>query len=202
MNISQNPTGEDKKPVWSNDGRRAFLSNRNNIDDIFIWDGKSFKNGVPDTSTFTNIAKNPISNNSLVTWTNNGDVAFSGQISDDKNIQTYVWNGQNVTNISQNPDLYDGFPTWSKNGRWAFSKFWWSPKHSIYVQDADNHTIFTTNGEYPPAWSADGNLAFCVYSSKGWQLSVWDGKIITKVAEGGDISAQWFSGSSVFCSSG
>ncbi len=201
IDISQTPFGGDNSPVWNTNGQLAFSSLRNGKYDIFVWDAMSFKNNQVDTDSFINIAPELTDYMSSPNWTNKGLLAFNATGADDSHVQVYVWNGQTVTNISQNPDLHNGFPTWSADGRWAFSTFW-SSKQLVYVKDVNNQTIFTTEAEYPPAWSSDGNLAYCKRGPKGWELSVWDGKTISKVSEGWDISAQWSSGSSVFCSSG
>jgi hypothetical protein len=199
--VSQNPTGRDEGPVWNTNDQLAFLSARNGASDIFIWDGVSFKDNLPDVNTFINVMPQQTGYYSFPSWTNKGLLAFNSQNAEDTRTQVYVWNGKTATNISQNQIEDNGYPTWSADGRWAFSTFF-SSRQLIYVKDVDNRTIFTVEGQYTPAWSADGNLAFCTRSSSGWKLSVWNGKTVAKVAEGREITAQWFSGSSVFCSSG
>ncbi len=78
LNVSQNPTAEDRAPAWSADGRLAFLSARNGEDDIFVWDGVSMKNGLPDRDTFVNVAPERTGYYSYPTWTNDGRLAFTG----------------------------------------------------------------------------------------------------------------------------
>jgi hypothetical protein len=127
-------------------------------------------------------------------------LVFDGQSQLDNYVQIYVWDGTTATNMSQNPTMHNGSATWSTDGRWAFSTFF-SPQQLIYIRDSNNHTIFTVNGSQP-TWSSDGNLAFCNRSSGGWTLIVWDGKNVTKVAEGREIRGEWFSGTGLACSSG
>jgi hypothetical protein len=200
VNLSQNPLSGDGGPVWSADGRLAFGSRRDGKDDIFVWDGISFKNNLPDADTFKNIAPSLTYYESFPQWVQNGLVAFVGQSQLDHHVQIYVWDGTHSTNISQNPPMHNGSATWSNNGRWAFSTFF-SPQQLIYVRDINNHTILTVDGS-SPTWSSDGDLAFCTRTSGGWTLSVWDGKTLRKVVEGREITAKWLSGEGLGCSSG
>ncbi|MEM6283899.1 MAG: WD40 repeat domain-containing protein, partial [Chloroflexota bacterium] len=41
---------------WSSDGKLMFFSNRENVGDVYIWDGASFRDGLPDVSTFVPVA--------------------------------------------------------------------------------------------------------------------------------------------------
>jgi|GEM_PF-4707600 len=89
--------------------------------------------------------------------------------------EIYFWDGMVLKNISQNPELNDlvGYWSWNPDGRWASQ----ASKNNlhlsdqlIYVHNANNETIFTSDGR-APTWSHDGMLAFC----NGTGLMVWDG---------------------------
>ncbi|MEO8608271.1 MAG: hypothetical protein ABI690_10335 [Chloroflexota bacterium] len=197
-NLSQNPTDRDEQPAWSDDGRVAFLSAYTEGYDIFVWDGVSFKDDVPNRDTYINIAPKLTAYYSFPAWSPQGQVAFNSQTAHDTHTQIYVWEGATATNISQNPNLHNGIPVWSHDGKMAFVTFF-SQAQLLYVHDEHGRILLTTEGQYPPAWSSNGYLIFCRY---GWKLMMWDGDEIREIAQSGEISAKWQSGSSVFCSSG
>lgn len=198
VNLSQDPTREDRSPTWSADGRLAFVSVQGEAYRILLWDGVSFKNGAPDRDSFTNVAPELVAYYSLPTWTNTGSLAFESAGVGGIYSQIYTWDTGKTTDISQNPGLHNTSARWSSDGRWAFTTVF-SSLQLIYVRDADDHPLLTTKGQYTPAWSSDGDLAFC---RPGWILSLWDGSEIRPITEGYVINAQWQSGSRVFCSSG
>jgi hypothetical protein len=202
MNLSQNRTGIDESPEWSEDGTLAFLSVRNDVYDIYIWDGETIKNNLPDIDTFVNAAPELTMYMSSPTWTSEGHVAFLA-FGSEPDAQIYVWDGRTVTNMSQNPSLHNGAARWTKDGRWAFVTFF-SSKQLLYVRDGENKTILQVQGQYQPAWSPNGYLAFCDPdpSSGNWILSVWDGQQIQEVAKADDIYAKWANDDYVPCSSG
>lgn len=203
VSLSQNPSGEDRFPAWSKDGQLAFLTNRDGKYDIFLWDGVSKNNGAPDSKTFVNIAPDLTQYFSSPTWTNSGSIAFDGSGTWDLNIQIYEWNGQTTVNISKNPFAHNGGQTWRSDGYWSFATYFSDViGQNIYVRDAHNRTILTTEGRYPPAWSQDGLLMFCVEDSTGWILSMWNGINIIEIARGGFIEAKWQNGKYVYCSHG
>ena len=197
FNLSQNPTGTDRDPTWNKNGQIAFLSAQNDEYDIFVWDGRSFKNGIPDVDSFNNIAPALSAYYSYPVWTPDGNIAFLALASQDKNIQIYLWDGQTTTNISQEPSSNNGIPRWSSNGSWAFVTGYGL---GLYVHDSDNRIIFTETAIYPPAWSRDGNLIFCNADYSG--VSMWDGHDVHQIISGWEIWAQWQGGEGVVCSSG
>jgi dipeptidyl aminopeptidase/acylaminoacyl peptidase len=190
--LSLNPTGYISFPTWSAEGKLAFqfLSAQDREYNILIWDGISFTNVAPELTAYY----------SFPTWTNEGLLAFVTTPPEESHAQVVVWDGQTAINISQNPGLHNGSPRWRADGHWAFSTFF-SSEQLLYVRDAENRTIFTTEGEYA-VWSSDGNLTFCQRSNPGWTLSIWDGHQIIEIAHGYEIRARWQSGSGVLCSSG
>ncbi|MBK9751504.1 MAG: PD40 domain-containing protein [Chloroflexi bacterium] len=200
VNVSQNPTGEDRFAAWSADGRLAFLSARGANYDIWVWDGVSYRNGFPDATTYTNVEPELTDYFSGPGWTSDGRVAFLA--SPGRHAQVYVWDGQTATDMSQNPDLHNGGAVWNADGRWAFVTFF-SPEQLLYVRDSNNETLLVTDGQYAPAWSAAESLAFCDYQRPDWTLKVWNGSEVIPVAEGNLIYAQWQqTGNSVVCWSG
>jgi hypothetical protein len=198
--LSQNPTGEDRAPVWSNDGRVAFLSAHGGKFNIFTWDGQSFKNGSPDIQPIMDDPAGVIGYASFPGWTADGRLTFPSQTATDTHSQIYVWDGQTATDISQNPTLHNGGAQWSSDGRWAFVTLF-SPQQLLYVRDSDNRPLLTVEA-YQPAWSSNGYLIFCVPNRSGWGLSAWNGSEIISIAPADVINAHWGNGSGADCSSG
>ena len=151
---------------------------------------------------FTNVAPQLTAYYSSPEWTNKGLLTFGKQTAQDTHAQIYLWDGKTATNISQNPTMHNGGQTWSTDGRWAFATYY-SPAQLVYVRDADNKTILTVEGQYP-AWSSTGYLTFCTFNSSDaeWMLSIWDGKQVSRIAQAGEIFAQWQNGARNVCSSG
>ncbi len=205
VSISQNPSGEDRFPTWNNDSQLAFLSKRNGEYNIFVWDGMSKDNGVPNAKTFLNIAPELTEYYSHPTWTNTNSIAFGGPpgLVDgfDIYVQIYEWDGRSIRNISKNPFAHNGGQTWRSDGYWAFITFF-STSQNLYIRDEANRTVLKTKGQYTPAWSQNGLLLFCVPDSPNWTLSLWNSKIIIELAHGEWINAKWNNGESVFCSFG
>ena len=200
--LSQNSTGEDRRPTWSTDGKLAFLSERDGAYDIFIWDGRSTVDGFADGHTFTNVAPDLTSYFSSPVWTDSGTLSFVGYGPGDQHAQIYEWDGQKAVNISQNAGLHNGGQSWRGDGTWAFVTYF-SPEQLLYVRDSNNQTVLTTAGEYPPAWSENGRLMFCVPDSAGrWGLAIWDGSAVVEIANDYEIEAFWSNGAGVLCSSG
>jgi hypothetical protein len=201
LNASQNPFGEDRSPTWSQNGQLAFLSNRNEEYNILVWDGISKNNSAPDSKTFVNIAPELTQYFSNPIWTNSDSIAFSGGSESDLYAQIYEWDGQTAKNISQNPSFHNGGQTWRNDGYWSFITFF-SSGQNLYVRDNINQTVLETKGQYRPAWSHNGLLAFCVPEYPNWALSIWSGKNAVEIAHGNFIVAKWNNGEYVFCSNG
>ena len=201
VNVSQNPSGNDRSPAWSKYGQLAFLSERNGECDIFVWDGTSINNGAPDVKTYLNIAPELTQYFSSPTWTNTNTIAFSGGSASDKHVQIYEWNGQSAKNISQSPLFHNGGQTWRDDGYWAFTTFF-SSSQNLYIRNNNNQTVLETKGQYQPAWSTNGLLIFCVPEHPNWTLSMWNSKAIVEIAHGNLITAKWANGEYVLCSNG
>ena len=80
FNLSQNPDGWDSTARWSENGQLMFSSRRDGEDGIYVWDGVSFKDGVPDVNTFIRVAPElqPVD----PTWTADGLVGFTTYLDD------------------------------------------------------------------------------------------------------------------------
>lgn len=200
-NLSQNPTGVDRNPSWSADGKLAFLSARDGEYDILIWDGISVKDSVPDINTFSNVMPEFTAAYSSPTWTNEGLLAFLAIPFQEEHRQVFVWDGQTATNISQNPGSPNQYQRWRADGHWAFQTFA-SSQGILHIRDAENRTILTTAGSFQPVWSSEGNLIYCNGNRVRYILSMWDGQDIIDIAQGYPIFAQWQSGPSVLCARG
>jgi hypothetical protein len=205
MNLSQNPTGEDRSAVWSANSKLAFLTSSEGGYQIVVWDGFSYHDGLPDRSSFTVIAPEMTAYYSYPTWTTDGQIAFGVQLPNDHYSQVYVWNGETATNYSQNPDAHNGGAVWSYDGYWAFVSYS-SKENLIFIRDHDNNMLLATEGQYPPAWSLTNELVFCrseyTDTSFEWILSMWDADSLSQIASGTEIYAQWQSGQKTVCSSG
>ncbi|MBI5932556.1 MAG: PD40 domain-containing protein [Chloroflexi bacterium] len=202
INVSQNASGTDRYPAWSADGQLAFLSEREDEYDLFVWDGKSKNNGMPDIHTFINIAPDLTQYYSEPEWTNSGLLTFSARSPSDSHTQIYEWDGRSASNISNNQPSHNGGQTWRSDGYWAFVTFF-SEKQEIHILNNKNQNLLTTSGQYQPAWSQSGLLMFCVNKapeSTGWKLSFWDGTNVREIVQGNLIVAVWRNGSGVFCS--
>ncbi len=203
VSASQNPSGNDRFPAWSKDGRQlAFLSNRNGKYNIFLWDGISKKKNLPDVKTFVNVAPGLPEYFSSPTWTSTNSIAFSTGYKNDEHAQIYEWDGKKVRNISQNPLSHNGGQTWRNDGDWAFTTFF-SKSQDLYIRDNNNRTLLETRGQYSPAWSQKGLLIFCAPdNSKSWTLSMWNNGKVISIAHGDFVIAKWNNGEFVFCSYG
>lgn len=184
-------------PAWSDDGRLAVTSNKV----IYVWDGMSFKEGMPDESTLMKVdTAVSVSIYSHIGWTSSGQLTFSGRGAKDTGDQIYVWDGRTASDMSRISDanINSGSAVWSADGRWAFVNFF-SPEQFLYVRDARNQTLLKVEAQYPPAWSRNGFLMYC---APGWTLSLWDGERIDEIVKANDIQAQWQGGEQITCSFG
>ena len=201
VNLSQDLEGIIRDAAWRPNelgSQLAFLHGQDGAYSLLVWDGVS----APTPDNFTEVAPDVTGWFSNPVWTPTGSLAFRGQGPDDTHQQIYLWDGQTVTNISQKPDLHNGSPVWSADGRWAFVTFF-SPEQLITVRNVDNRTIAELEGQYTPAWSSDGYLAFCRYGENDWQLHLWDGTQTILLDQGYEVWAQWQqSGAKVGCTSG
>jgi Tol biopolymer transport system component len=221
VSLTQNPTGEDRYPVWNEDGHLAFLSERAGVYDIFIWDGTSTINGLPDVHSFSNIAPSLTDYSTMPVWSSSGSLTFTGSGPGDGYIHIYEWDGAVATNISQNRDFHSVGQQWRSDGYWSFSTGLLSGEQLVYIRDEKNKTRLTLEG-YGARWSESGYFIFCQRPVKeshwyftelglprivkeyyrGWTLLLGNGSKITEIAQGDYIEAVWSNGERVTCSSG
>ena len=204
FNVSQTPDANESSPSWSTDGQLAFVSRQADKFDLYVWDGVSMRNGLPDRETFTDVMPNLTGWYSGGRWTPDNRLVFSAFTGKGGALQSYVWDGENsVVNISQIPNRWhSGGGDWSADGRWAFTTFF-SEVQILVVRNTQNETVFIDDGQYGAAWSADGALIYCRYAPyHGWELRLWEGKAPSIIVRGNVINAQWQSGGRVGCSSG
>lgn len=219
VNLTQNPTGEDRFPAWSEDGRLAFLSDRAGAYDVFVWDGISTVNGLPDVHSFSNIAPSLTDYSTMPVWSSSGSLTFTGSGPGDGHIHIYEWDGTVATNISQNPDFHSVSQNWRSDGYWSFHTGL-GDEQLVYIRDEKNKTRLILEG-YGVRWSESGYFIFChrtvtgarwhftkwewpriIREYSGWTLSLGNGRKITEIAQGYEIEAIWANGERVACSSG
>lgn len=201
FNVSQNPSGQDRYPVWSPQGDLAFLSSEKMEDDsvfkIIVWKEHSINKGSLDGSPIKVVAPESLKYTSVPSWSNKGILVFqaAGGI-------IYEWDGQQTTPM-QNIQNYGFWGYWGPNGYWATISGY--PESHIYIYNEKNETILKTEGGYNPAWSPEGLLVFCDYdhAAGSFIISIWNGLEITEIIKyKGYIQAEWRNGDYVYCSNG
>jgi Tol biopolymer transport system component len=173
VSLTQNPTGEDRYPVWNEDGHLAFLSERAGVYDIFIWDGTSTINGLPDVHSFSNIAPSLTDYSTMPVWSSSGSLTFTGSGPGDGYIHIYEWDGAVATNISQNRDFHSVGQQWRSDGYWSFSTGLLSGEQLVYIRDEHNKTQLIQEG-YGVRWSESGYFIFCQRIVTGTRWSFTD----------------------------
>lgn len=186
-------------PTWDHTGRLAFTSVENgNEFRILVWDGVSPKNGLPDDSTFVEVAPEITDIHSKPVWSPDGHLSFRSTRRLLTSLQIYVWDGQTTINLTQNPGSHHGEPVWSADGRWALGEYS-SASISITVRDMNNRTLFKTAGS-SASWSVNGQLLICKHGASGMSLLMWDGRELFEITTSGSITAQWPGGEWMNCS--
>jgi hypothetical protein len=204
VNLSQNPGGIDQYPKWSNDNQIIFSSLRDGEQGAYLWDGVSYKDGLPDADTFIDIKPDGyVSMGGIVlNWTHDGRWSFSGsEIDVGGYAHPYIWDGEDVIDISEDPELHHSSPIWSPDSRYYALVTYWSSRDIVIIRDVDNNTILTTSARYGAGWSLDGKLAYCVYGPP-FTLEMWNGEDTIPVTQGNTIFAQWQGGEVVSCYNG
>ncbi len=197
--LTQNPDGWDSVDIfWSDDGQLLFQSKRDDVINTFIWDGKSYRDGVPDTSSFKAVA--PDSNLSYVVWKDSNHIAgiaYEYTQHRYKEQKLIIWDVETESIISENPISH----TYARSNLSDDTQVVFSAAGSfdvwfnLDVQDMKrdlNFSILTV--DY--AWSSDGYLAYCGRDNDGyWTIQMTDGYDTWEVANshGGKWqSHQWY----------
>lgn len=202
VNLSQDENAEDRQPVWNSDGEIVFGSTNDNEYILLWWDGTSYIEGVPDTSTFTRIAPQLTVVSPFSVWFDNDQLVFEAYDTQDTHSQIYSWDKLDISNLSRNPNSDNAVPQISTDGYWAFNAFS-SDSFHLYVRDENNETIFQKRGHGSPAWSSGGSLMLCGRDGNGgWKLSIWNRSTLSTLTQGDEIFAQWRSGHMSVCSDG
>lgn len=208
FNLSQSPVLESYDPAWSSDGRVAFMSGEwirtigpgNPVLHVYLWDGVSYKNGVPERDSFIQVAPELVfAPYNYLRWLDDGRLIFTAYPADRSlGLQIYAWDGQQATNLSLNP--YDNeMPRWSDTGLWAHATFYTSAPF-LYVHEAEGRLVVMTKGQRFN-WLAGDNMIICQIEPH-WHLFYWSRHEMTAIAEGGEIVAMGQSGHGVICRSG
>lgn len=215
VNLSQQFDRYDSGPVWSVDGKIAFVSiERVQGPDypygvghrIMVWDGLSYDGTLPDRDTFQVVGSDPNPTTyTALRWIQDGRLTFATVPPGQSSIQGFAWDGNQVDNLTRNPDSQNTLPRWSETGLWAFGTYF-SHANLVYVRDHNNHTVLMTRG-HNFTWLQGDNLMLCRTNLQGsgrpyWNLAHWDGKRITSIVDGWEISAVTSSGQQITCSSG
>lgn len=186
MNLSQNLEGGIRFPTANVDGEIAFVSEQGDTYSIYVWDGVSMRDGIPDTTSFITVVTDLEDSMIAPVWTYDNQLMFVYQS------QIYLWDRQTIHNISQNRNVKYSNLTWSQNSYWTFvENGTYGSDPTTIVDDKNNH-IQTVDAFYSPIWSTDEHLAFCQGDFQG--MAVWNGEKVTQVATGWQIIAQWQGG--------
>lgn len=191
VNISQNSTGYDSVPAWSQDGQLAFYSVRMGKHGIWIWDGVSYQDGLPNASSFTFV---DIESDTLLWTHDNRLIIDSVDQLQRTEYQVQLWDGELVKTIIPLPDAMNYGVWWNPDGRLAFVSS--SDEGSyVIVRDEHNQEIAKFPGGMAVSWSNDGQLA---YAGGGRSFMVWDGTQHVQLAESTwETFAQWQNGDSI-----
>lgn len=205
VNLSQNPEGWDSATTWSNDGQLLFSSFRNEEYVFYVWDGVTFKDGVPDSDSFMPIAPDLYLENPV--WLDNGIIGFTTHLNPRTPSYTKVitiWDVEAETIIEQYPITSENAWSWlTEDGQLIFSDHLASglPSYYLDVENLEGEILFSVHvGEH--SWSSDGYLAYCLWDD-GWILSIWDGEETWDVSTATYKPVQWQSvGRTFSCNSG
>jgi Tol biopolymer transport system component len=97
-------------------------------------------------------------------------------VSDNSNIEIYVWDGKTITTFPQGAENVT--PKWSPDGRLAFvSAKEEEGLRGVYVWDGKMLTDLSDSGsdDRSFAWTNDGRLTFVSARNDSWAIYVWDG---------------------------
>lgn len=210
INLSQNPEGWDGAVSWSSQSQLLFASRRGDEDGYYVWDGVSFKDGLPDADTFIPVASELEPSSPI--WIADGLIAFTTNqgVASSKTKTITMWDMQREVIVEQYSVTSDkAYSSFTEGGRIILSNHLASglPSYYLDVENIEGQILFTTvTGEF--AWSPDGYLAYCTPGGRTdegfiWILSLSNGKETWDVARVSYRPAQWQSEQYIFsCNNG
>ena len=206
LNLSQNPEGSDGNASWSRTGQLMFGSTRDEESGIYVWDGVSFRDGLPDTASFIRLASDfqperaSWTDDGFITFTVRPELSFSGQK------EIIVWDFENKEIVQQYLVSSENAWSWlAEGGQMILSSHLASGIPSVYldVENTEGEILFSAHvGEF--SWSSDGFLAYCgIAGGRSFILSVWDGEETWVVDKVSYRPARWIYGQGIFsCNNG
>jgi WD40 repeat protein len=207
MNLSQNPKGEDGSVHWSTNGQLMFGSYLGERNGIYVWDGVSFKDGIPDVDSFIRLA--PDLHPSSPMWVDDSIVGFTvyPEFSPSGMKEIILWDLEHESIVKQFAVSSDNAWSWlAEGGQIVLSSSLASGSPSYYL-DVENTAgdilLSIETGEI--SWSADGYLAYCQRDEESMirVLSIWDGEETWVVARVSYRPIQWQHGRNTFsCNNG
>lgn len=194
INVSDS-SGNMSAPVWSEDGRLAWLQDSDSTNEVFVWDG----------THSVNASRSSLQEN-FHHWTTDGrlvwvacegtaGVDYPNQVHQwytacsDQLDEWYIWDGERLNTIDQSP-FSTGIVHWSNSGRAAWLNFDNDAEFraSLYVWDSGVvKTVgqFTFIDVWSVQWSHDEHLAWMGSnpdnSSAPTEIYVWDRDVTTRV---------------------
>lgn len=208
INVSQNTEGFDSASRWSRTGQLMFGSSRDEVSNIYMWDGVSYSEDLPDINSFVPLA--PELRLTYPRWTDeDGIVAFTLDFDTSSTGQKEVIWWDIEAEIILRRYLVASDKAWSwlaEGGQMVLSSQLASGIPSVYldVENTEGEIVFSEHvGEF--SWSSDGYLAYCGITEEGQSrlLSIWDGNESWVVAEVSYRAVQWQNGRDTFsCNNG
>ncbi|MEM9953391.1 MAG: hypothetical protein AAF846_17420 [Chloroflexota bacterium] len=197
VSLSQNPDESDSMASWystgwSNSGQFMFLSQQDDIWQLYIWDGESVSNGSPDADTFThillNIEFNIMSFNPV--WVDDFTVGISLGYPPDSEI--VLWDTE-LNTVTERLPLAQASSWLDKDNEVIIYSGLASGLPSIFldVTTLDGEILFS-DVVMNFLWSSRGYLAYCGFDEdRNTILFVWDGQESRVVSQDYRISVQW-----------
>jgi hypothetical protein len=194
-NLSQNPEGEDEGTGWSMDGKLMFHSVRDGKYGVYVWDGVSFRDRIPDVDTFVRLAPElrPINE----TWIDDGIVGFTvyPEYSPSGAKEIVLWDLESESIVERFPVSSENAWSWLAEGGEAVlssSLASGSPSWYLDVENTAGDILFSVETGLI-SWSSDGYLAYCERDEEGMIriLSIWDGEETWVVARVSYRPVQW-----------